>query len=156
MSKKKKSNKHQIIQVMLYNKIILYFYIILWEPKMCRLAWQLLGMLGNVLDRPRHASQRLRHASQRPRHACNVLSILGMLPARSQESHIEDKPPHLQACLGRCKACRGGRGRCQACLGVAKQAYTSQVPTILIEEKNDCYVNKESIQILTIEKKKND
>ena len=21
----------------------------LWEPKMCRLAWQLLGMLGNVL-----------------------------------------------------------------------------------------------------------
>ena len=22
---------------------------ILWEPKMCRLAWQLLGMLGNVL-----------------------------------------------------------------------------------------------------------
>ena len=21
----------------------------MWEPKMCRLAWQLLGMLGNVL-----------------------------------------------------------------------------------------------------------
>ena len=21
----------------------------LWEPKMCRLAWQLLGMLGNVV-----------------------------------------------------------------------------------------------------------
>ena len=41
----------------------------LWEPKMCRLAWQLLGMLGNVLGRPRHASQRPRHALQRPRHA---------------------------------------------------------------------------------------
>ena len=27
----------------------------MWEPKMCRLALQLLGMLGNVLDRPRHA-----------------------------------------------------------------------------------------------------
>ena len=39
---------------------------------MCRLAWQLLGMLGNVLGRPRHALQRPRHASQRsrcPRHA---------------------------------------------------------------------------------------
>ena len=38
---------------------------------MCRLAWQLLGMLGNVLGRPRHALQR-------PRHACNVLGVLGM------------------------------------------------------------------------------
>ena len=97
---------------------------------MCRLAWQLLGMLGNVL------------------------SLLGML--RNVESHIEEKPPtcciinceskgvvyhqvscrgrrgrckaclgHCKACLGRCEACRGGRGRCQACLGVAKQAYTS-------------------------------
>ena len=47
---------------------------------MCRLAWQLLGMLGNVLGRPRHALQRPRHALQRPRHACNVL---GMLFARS-------------------------------------------------------------------------
>ena len=35
---------------------------------MCRLAWQLLGMLGNVLGRPRHALQR-------PRHACNVLGM---------------------------------------------------------------------------------
>ena len=43
----------------------------MWEPKMCRLAWQLLGMLGNILDRPRHALQR-------PRHACNVLGVLGM------------------------------------------------------------------------------
>ena len=41
----------------------------MWEPKMCRLAWQLLGMLGNVLGRPWHASQRPRHALQRPRHA---------------------------------------------------------------------------------------
>ena len=30
--------------------IYIYIYIYrLWEPKMCRLAWQLLGMLGNVL-----------------------------------------------------------------------------------------------------------
>ena len=55
------------------NIILIY---ILWEPKMCRLAWQLLGMLGNVLGRPRHVLQR-------PRHACNVLGVLGMLPARS-------------------------------------------------------------------------
>ena len=36
---------------------------------MCRLTWQLLGMLGNVLGRPRHASQRPRHVLQRSRHA---------------------------------------------------------------------------------------
>ena len=45
---------------------------------MCRLAWQLLGMLGNVLGRSRHALQRPRHTLQRPRHACNVLGVLGM------------------------------------------------------------------------------
>ena len=33
---------------------------------MCRLALQLLGMLGNVLGRPRHALQRPRHALQGP------------------------------------------------------------------------------------------
>ena len=32
---------------------------------MCRFAWQLLGLLDNVLERPRHALQRPR----RPRHA---------------------------------------------------------------------------------------
>ena len=37
----------------------------MWEFKMCRLAWQLLDLLGNVLERPRHALQRPR----RPRHA---------------------------------------------------------------------------------------
>ena len=36
---------------------------------MCRLAWQLLSMLGNVLGRSRHASQRPRHVLQRSRHA---------------------------------------------------------------------------------------
>ena len=41
---------------------------LLWEPKMCRLALQLLGMLGNVLGRPRHALQRPGHALQCPRH----------------------------------------------------------------------------------------
>ena len=48
----------------------------MWEPKMCRLVWQLLGMLGNVLGL-------LGMLLQRPRHACNVLGLLGMLPARS-------------------------------------------------------------------------
>ena len=46
---------------------------------MCRLALQLLGMLGNVLGRPQHALQRPRHALQhprRPRHAfCKVLGV---------------------------------------------------------------------------------
>ena len=38
---------------------------------MCRHAWRLLGMLGNILGHPRHALQR-------PRHVCNVLSVFGM------------------------------------------------------------------------------
>ena len=33
------------------------FKLKLWKPKMCRLALQLLGMLGNVLGRPQHALQ---------------------------------------------------------------------------------------------------
>ena len=41
---------------------------------MCRLASQLLGMLGNVLGRPRHAWQRPRHAWQRPKHARHAFS----------------------------------------------------------------------------------
>ena len=36
---------------------------------MCRLAWQLLSMLGNVLGRPRYALQHPRHALQHPRRA---------------------------------------------------------------------------------------
>ena len=44
----------------------------MWELKICRLAWQLLGMLGNVLGRPQHALQR-------PRHAYKVLGVLDML-----------------------------------------------------------------------------
>ena len=57
-----------------------YNIIYMWEPKMCRLAWQLLGMLGNVLGMLRNV---LGMPWQRPRHACNVLGLLGMLPARS-------------------------------------------------------------------------
>ena len=34
----------------MYIKKFYFLKIYLWEPKMCRLAWQLLGMLGNVLD----------------------------------------------------------------------------------------------------------
>ena len=46
----------------------------MWEPKMCRLVWQLLGVLGNVLGM-----------------LCNVLgmlyNVLGVPHRR--------KPPHL-------------------------------------------------------------
>ena len=41
-----------------------------WEPKMCRLAWQLLGMLGNVLDHPLGM-------------LCNVLDMLATSSASS-------------------------------------------------------------------------
>ena len=63
--KKSKDNIYMNYQKSLIIKLLL------WEPKMCRLAWQLLGTLGNILGHPRHALQR-------PRHACNVLGILGM------------------------------------------------------------------------------
>ena len=70
--KKKVHKKHQLIQ--------LY---ILWEPKMCRLARQLLGLLGNVLGLLGMFRNVLGMPWQGPRHACNVLGLLGMLPARS-------------------------------------------------------------------------
>ena len=53
----------------------------MWEPKMCRLALQLLGMLGNVLGRHRHALQRPQHALQGPWPTsacfCKVLGVYG-------------------------------------------------------------------------------
>ena len=106
---------------------------------MCRHAWQLLGMLGNVLGRPRHALQRPRHALQRPRHACNVLgmlcNVLGV-PHRSLVVHYSlDFTAYKAASggggffdvglLGRCKACRerlrmlpSMPRSCQACLHI--------------------------------------
>ena len=60
----------------------------MWEPKMCRLALQLLGMLGNVLGRPRHALQRPKHALQRsrPTSAC-FYKVLGV-PHPRETPHL--------------------------------------------------------------------
>ena len=69
---------------------------------MCRLAWQLLGMLGNVLG------------------------LLGMLQTWWYTTPLPSQLIRQQVggfsfdvgLLGPCKkACRGGRGRCKACLG---------------------------------------
>ena len=70
----------------------------LWEPKMCRLAWQLLGMLGNVLG------------------------LLGMLESLVVHYSL-GFTAYKEASGGfylRCgtprtlrEACRGGRGRCK-------------------------------------------
>ena len=73
----------------------IYIFIYMWEPKMCRLALQLLGMLGNVLGRPRHALQRPRHALQRPKHALQrsrptsacFYKVLGV-PHRRETPHL--------------------------------------------------------------------
>ena len=65
---------------------------------MCRLALQLLGMLGNVIGLPRHALQGPRHALQGPWHAlqgpwptsacfCKVLGV----------PHRRETPPPLAA-----------------------------------------------------------
>ena len=52
-----------------------------------------------------------------------VLFDVGLLgPCRSMPRLAKDLAKHAEI----------GRGRCQACLGVAKQAYTSQVPTMMI------------------------
>ena len=47
---------------------------------MCRLALQLLGMLGKILGRPRHALQCPRHALQGPwlTLACFFRKVLGV------------------------------------------------------------------------------
>ena len=50
----------------------------MWEPKMCRLAWQLLGLLGNVLDM-----------------LCNVLGVLGVHFCKVLGVPHQRKPPHL-------------------------------------------------------------
>ena len=113
----------------------------MWKPKMCRLALQLLGMLGNVLGRPRHALQRPQHALQRPWHAlqgtwptsacfCKVLGVYGTWwytpPLTSQlirqqvEGFLFDVGllgpcrSMPRSCQGPCKACRGP---CKACRG---------------------------------------
>ena len=104
---------------------------------MCRLAWQLLGMLGNVLD----LLGMLRNVLGM---RCNVLgmetwwytTLLTSQLIRQQVGEFffdvgllgpckkacRGGRGRCKACLGRCEACRG---HCQACLGVAKQAYTS-------------------------------
>ena len=120
---------------------------------MCRLTWQLLGILGNVLDCPQHALQRPRRAWQRPRPTCCLISCEAKEVVYHQASIYETwwyTTPFASQLIRQqveefffdvgllepCKyACRGRRGRCQACLGVVKQAYTSQVPTIKIHNK---------------------
>ena len=56
----------------------------LWEPKMCRLVLQLLGMLDNVLGMLRNVLGML----------CNVLGVLGM-PFRKvlEVPHRRKTPP---------------------------------------------------------------
>ena len=102
---------------------------ILWEPKMCRFTWQLLGMLGNVLGLLGMLCNVLGMLG-------NILGLLGMPFSQGPRSLTSKKNPPtccLISCEAKgvvyhqasCEACRGGRGRCQACLRVAKQAYTS-------------------------------
>ena len=107
----------------------------MWKPKMCRLALQLLGMLGNVLGRPRHALQRPRHALQRPWHAlqgtwptsacfCKVLGVYGTwwyTTSLASQLIMQQVGGFLfdVGLLGHCKACQG---RCKHAEDVAKHA----------------------------------
>ena len=91
---------------------------------MCKFAWQLLGMLGNVLGRSRHASQRPRHAWQRPwrpRHAFSQgprspTSKKNPLTCCLINCEVKGVVYHQASiCLGRCEACQGS---CQAYLHI--------------------------------------
>ena len=91
---------------------------------MCRLAWQLLGMLGNVLGMLQTWWYTTPLASQLIRQQVGGFFFdVGLLGPC--EKACRGGRGRCKACLGRYEACRGGQGRCQACLGVAKQAYTS-------------------------------
>ena len=84
--------------------IILSAYVIweVWESKMCRLALQLLGMLGNVLGLPRHALQGswptsacfckvlgVPHRRETPRPTCCLISCEVKGVVYHQVSYIE-------------------------------------------------------------------
>ena len=62
---------------------------ILWEPKMCRFTWQLLGMLGNVLGLLGMLCNVLGMLG-------NILGLLGMPFSQGPRSLTSKKnPPHL-------------------------------------------------------------
>ena len=63
---------------------------------MCRLAWQLLSMLGNILGHPRHVLQRPKHAWQRPRSPQHAFS-------QGPRSPISKNPPPHTCCLISCE-----------------------------------------------------
>ena len=67
---------------------------------MCRLAWQLLGLLGNVLGLLGNVLGLLGMLCnvlgmpwQRPRHACNVLDLLACFPQGPRSPTSKIKPP---------------------------------------------------------------
>ena len=56
-----------------------------------------------------------------------ILFNVGLLgPCKSMPRSAKDLAEHTNDLVKHAKV---GRGHCQACLGVAKQAYTSEVPT---------------------------
>ena len=83
-------------------KRILFILLLLWEPKMCRLAWQLLGMLGNVLGMLCNVLGMLCNVLGM---LCNVLGVLGM-PFRKVLGvpHRRKPPPPPTYCFIRCEA----------------------------------------------------
>ena len=124
----------------------------LWEPKMCRHALRLLGMLCNSQACLATSSTDLGMLCKVLGMLATSLADLSMLLQGPRSPTSKRNPP--TCCLISCevkgvvyhqasismprsakdlaKHAEVGRGRCQACLGVAKQAYTSQVPTIYI------------------------
>ena len=78
-------------------------FMVLWELKMCRLAWQLLGMLGNVLDLLGMLRNVLGMLCNVLGMLCNVLGLLGM-PFRNVLGvpHRRKNPP--TCCLISCEA----------------------------------------------------
>ena len=69
---------------------------ILWEPKMCRFTWQLLGMLGNVLGLLGMLCNVLGMLG-------NILGLLGMPFSQGPRSLTSKKNPPT-CCLISCEA----------------------------------------------------
>ena len=111
-------------------KGVVYYQVLLWEPKMCRLALQLLGMLGNVLGWPWHAFATSSACFARSL-ACFARSLadFGMLLQGPRSPTSKRNPP--TCCLISCED-KGvvyyqasiyvevGQGPCKACRGRCK------------------------------------
>ena len=106
----------------------IYIYIYMHFCKACR------GHPRTLPSMPRSCQASLHILGSHIKRACLATSSASQDLAKRQQAggvffDVGLLGPCKNACRGRRGRCKACRGRCQASLGVAKQAYTSQVPT---------------------------